>query len=272
VLDYSFPEPANGENGGYVSVTGSSDSDVWAGEPNYSNYLAHFDGTAWTRTPGLGDVGFGNVGLARSGYYTDIDGNFFTSHDANACVDTCALGSGHVRSDGTTIDELPGCITAVRGQSGGIYARTPDDVWAIMGVQTGPSDYATYVMHITGGVCSAQVLPSPSTQPEPSYDTLVGLGATDIWAFGGQAAAHFDGTTWTATAVDFEAWDAVAGKSGVWALGWPRSGNIYHLEQGNWVATNPFQVDLSALWMNDDGTVYAAGANGAILKHAATSP
>jgi hypothetical protein len=127
-------------------------------------------------------------------------------------------------------------------------------------------------MHITGGTCSAQVMPVLAGQTETSYDTLVGLGATDIWAFAGQAAAHFDGSKWTATAVDFEAWDAVAGKSGVWVLGWPYSGNVYHLEQGTWVATNPFNVPLSALWMNDDGTVYAAGANGAIMKHAATSP
>jgi len=229
----------------------------------------HFDGAAWTKRPNLGDVGFRPPELARSGYYTDVGGYLFTSHDPNSCVNACPLGSGHVRTNGSSAEELPGCVTALRGYSEGIYARTPDDVWAIMGTDTGPFDHPTYMMHITGGACSAEVLPVPAGQMDASCETILGLGATDIWAFGGSSAAHFDGVKWTASTLPFEVWNAAAGKSGAWALGWPRSGNVYHLEQGAWVATNPFQVPLAALWMTDDGSVYAAGANGAIIKHAA---
>ena len=58
----------------------------------------HFDGAAWTKRPNLGDVGFRPPELARSGYYTDVGGYLFTSHDSSARLWNALHGHGEPRT------------------------------------------------------------------------------------------------------------------------------------------------------------------------------
>jgi len=254
-----------------IAIIGAEEGDIWAGVDGYERLLTHFDGRHFREQFKLGNAKLASDG--NGAFHHAVPGWLFTTHDTVGCVmDSCDYGSGHLRTNGVTEEELPSCITGVRGSPGGVFASSPTDSWYLMTNQPTPLENVTNAVHVVDGTCVPTVLPVPPDTVTPQYAFLVGTSATDIWALGSAIAAHYDGSTWTASKTPFNPLRVVIGKSGLWTIAQASPEGVYHLANGEWSHVDTFGLDRNAraIWVSDDGAVLVAGDDGALLRRDAT--
>jgi photosystem II stability/assembly factor-like uncharacterized protein len=110
------------------------------------------------------------------------------------------------------------------------------------------------------------------------YFGVQAVRANDVWAVGGTAtlgtAIHWDGATWTATAVSSAilyglyfapTQDGSPSKNG-WAVG--EGGKIFHYDGSGWTAVNsPVTSTLVDVSFSADGTGWITGFDGVLLRY-----
>jgi hypothetical protein len=173
-------------------IWGSGPSDIWSIAGN----LAHFDGTAWTKSTAISASGCiavwgaatDDVWLAGSGSFVHWDGVSWTYVNRPASVPFNAIwGSGS------------------------------DDVWAM--------GNGGVVAHWNGALWTMVDVGLPSVD----FRSIWGSAQSDVWAVGSSVAIHYDGTTWTAAPTGgprnlYDVWGF--GPNNVWAVG--AAGLILH--------------------------------------------
>jgi hypothetical protein len=200
--------PPGGQINFYLSVWGSSHSDVFAvGEyldVTNRGLIAHYDGTAWAKATApnedhsnIQDVfGTSSSNVYAVGYYYPFrDDSFVLRYDGSAWNVVHSID--------------PGFLT-------GVWSSSPSDVFVV-----GSNNDAGIILHYDG------INWSPMTIPPTGILTGVwGSSASDVYAVRSDAILHYDGTSWTKVSDQggFEIWGSSA--SDVFVVG--AGGKILH--------------------------------------------
>jgi len=169
-----FVQTFDGLPGALISISGTSEKDVWAvgGNPGDGSgaFVLHFDGK-WTRVP--------------TGHEVDL---WWVHAFAGGPAFFGGSGGTILRFDGTSFEKLP---TPGKATVFGIWGTAPDDLWAAGGDPA--SSGKAFVWRWDGSTWSA---PSgfPSV-PISAWFKVWGRAADDVRFVGMDGAiAHFDGT------------------------------------------------------------------------------
>jgi hypothetical protein len=223
--DVGAPVP----DGGLTQVHGTAADDVWASGPNG---LLHFDGISWSaaeRPPGPPPSGLLALAPhrvlvgARAGIWT-WDGarwtESFLGYDVRDVVQ--------------------------------LWGAAPDDVWAAAVIEPercrGAGCPAAWqaLFHFDGAAWSR----AGPALPSPTFHAVTGTSASDVWAFSGAEAWHWDGAGWTSRPLPRR-----PGESS-----WPTAVRAARLEAGGgWAAG-----DAGLILRRDGGTWTLAGGFGTV--------
>jgi hypothetical protein len=264
----SWPMAAGTEVG---RMWGRTPTDVFA----LGDEVRHFDGAAWT--------------VVETGA---PDGVTFGSMHGNATMHAIATGTGIAIFDGAT------WTYEVLANANRIWVSPSGTIHAVIG----------------GGAIAIREAPGAyRTVPIPSYigsiQGLWGLSDRDVYVYGNNRLAHYDGDVWLQLMVPSPAFGWELGGStehviGIYPYGafhetrgfvWTRppspalpplhavwafaKDNIVAFSDGNehrfdgtaWTSSPlPSAAEVRAVWADDDGTLYAVGPNGALLRYDGT--
>lgn len=231
-----------------TAIWGSSATDVWA---SGDRTLRRWNGTQWQS-------------------FNHAAGQIVAIHGSGASDVWFVDGSSITRFDGTRIVGAPSIAGGATWKALRVVA--PNDVWI-----GGPSGR---LAHFTGG--SAWALHDSGFSTTPFQSDVRGLwaaGAADVWAVGGHftsalnggEVSHWNGTSWTATAIP-----AVGALQAVWGSGpndvWAVGQGVVHYDGATWSrVTVPTLVTLNAVWGSAANDVWAVGGDGVILHFDGTA-
>ena len=255
------------------AVWGTSGSNVWA--VGAAGTILHWNGTKWSTVP--------------SGTTATLSGISGTS-----ATDVWAVGQGGttLHYDGVSWTAAPNApLNLVR-----VWNSSPTDVWAtgnypvpihyngtswqnVTPQQVNPplglwgfSAHDVWAVRTASG--SGWIFHGDLTgwgAPVKSFDNtrlnaIWGSSPSDIWTVGVQAAAHYNGVTWSLSGGAGGVLNAISGSSAsnVWAVG--DDGKIAHYDGSMWLTVPRFVLArLNGVWVNSPTDVWAVGANGVIL-------
>lgn len=162
--------------GALLSVWGSSAKDVWAvgGDAGDGPLVIHFDGASWSRlqTGTSGDL-LWIFGFAGGPIYMGGDG-------------------------GTVLRYQDGVFERMKTPSStpavfGIWGASPDDVWAVGGVNGGAT--GAFAWHLVDGTWTQPTQAPSDLASQGALWKVYGRGASDAWFVGTDGAAlHWDGS------------------------------------------------------------------------------
>lgn len=237
--------------GALISVSGTSERDVWAvgGNPEDGSgaFVLHFDGERWKRHSTGANVDLWWVHAFASGPV------YFGG------------GAGTIlRYDGNTFTQL---ATPTKATVFGIWGASADDVWAVGGEPTQPG--SAFVWHFDGQTWSAPA--GFPNIPIASWFKVWGRGESDVRFVGMDGAVvHFDGVSFTQPAPATnrrlltvhaepgERWTAVGGSS---------SAVILEDDGSGWVDVSPPTPSQAMIGVRSSGSeAYAAGTGGALMR------
>jgi hypothetical protein len=243
------PNVSSGENT-LLGVTALSPRDAWAvgsfadaasGQPPHT-LTQHWDGRAWVTVPSPNVVGFDRLSAvdAISSRNVWAVGDFLANPNSEGGARTLTL-----HWNGSAWEIVPSPNAGIDGGNGrldGVFARTPNDVWAV-GSYFPDVEFPTLQPLIERWDGDRwQVVPGPSRSPGPWSElrAVSGTSPTDVWAVGvrdarvGQAFAeralilHWEGQAWKRVRVPlpasrltpFALRDVVAlSRTDAWAVG-----------------------------------------------------
>ena len=237
-----------------TSVTVVAPNDAWAVGYGYSGtaqrtLIEHWDGSTWTVIPSPNVGSYDNTlrGVTAAGA-----DSLWAVGDYSITADYSPRKTLILHWTGTSWSQVPSPNPSSQYNAlNGVSARSATDVWA-----TGYtfSDRGQALMLHWDGNAWSQV-PSPAGSICSSGDAISARAANDVWAvgsaaFGGYcdpqqpAAFHWDGSQWSAVAVD--ALPTISHLTGVvalaadnvWAVGWSRdfTGRVHTLI-AHWTGT-----------------------------------
>jgi hypothetical protein len=266
-----FSVVAQFSNASFLATAAISDNDIWAVGSSTSSganqpFAVHFNGTSWSAvsTPTL------------SG------GGSFRGVTAVASNDVWAVGYQSVSSsmDEPLIEHWDGTSwSVVSSPSTGVIltavsADASNDVWAV-----GQNGTSELVEHWDG--TSWSVVSSPNLYGPVLYGVSADA-SNDVWAVGGNAISHFDGKSWSHTALPPARYGgpalfgvAAISPSNVWAVGMVRPSAsegwrpvVEHWDGTNWsVVSSPdphpnLSRNLQAIAAISASDIWAAGTVG----------
>jgi hypothetical protein len=270
---------------GTNTIVASSPNDVWL----FGNYVAHFDGTAWTEDRSLG--GGGAIAISPSNVWTVAGATFYNFDGrqwwnmnpqavpglrcrsferlwASSANDVWVVGGENVilHSDGrswSTFYSECGQKNATRLHA--VHGTSATDIWMVGGE---PLTLNGEIFHFDGTVLKKMDLPADTI----GLFGVFALSPTDAWAVGDRVILHWDGVAWKSVAIGGEVnpvggtlpeFRAVWGisPSDVWAVG--LDGMMAHWDGTAWTASrtpveNPLSIDEQ---FSDFADVWGSAAN-----------
>jgi hypothetical protein len=259
---------ASGTTATLVHVWGSGPTDVFA--TGFSGTIIHYDGSSWT--PMVSGVA-GSVGAVWGSGPTDVFASTFGAilhYDGVAWstmfnppvlvrsiwgsgpTDVFALGTGMLlHYDGQAWTAMDPGTTQILNAG---YAATPADGFMV-------GDAGT-IMHYVGRAWA------PTTSLTVPMAAIWGTSARDLFAVGGSAISHFDGTTWSImTTPPISGLRAVwgSGSNDVFAVG--DAGTLVHYDGASWSTTAGITDWLYGVWGSGPSDVFAVGSTYQILHY-----
>jgi hypothetical protein len=273
---------------GATAVWSFAPDDVWVA----SQSVSHFDGSSWTEvaTPGAGGLadfwGFAPDDLYGVSGVTLLhwDGTAWSTVDTSGAIAPTDLQSVWGTSDADLWigDSLN---SQVFHWNGTVWSTTVaetgdvEDLWGVPGAAGGPL-FACGTFGISRWSGSAWGAASGSVAAGGASG-LWGFGASDVWAGGFSALAHWDGAAWTDTSPDPSTNFIVAAQSvwgatpdDVWAVG--ELGTIDHWDGTRWTqilaGPFPYYPTLNKVHGSSADDVWAVGVstdgkNSAVVLH-----
>jgi hypothetical protein len=210
--------------------------------------FARWDGSTWKKVASPDSSTY--VGGRRGAFA--VGGYLYGLKERPVCFPSCPEVSGLWRTDGTTFEDLPGCVDAPDDpytSGAAIWAAGPDDLRVIYVTASGPS--RSFLMTLSGGTCTYEPIPSLGTSGY--YNALGGVAPDDLWAFGYGVAAHWDGAAWTTQPSDLYALDRVIALApdDIWA-------GTYHYDGAQW-AEKAAPFALTDVWASRTRALGAYG-------------
>jgi hypothetical protein len=203
------PSPAQSQSGAVLqTISVVSPSDIWAvghqGNASQTSYtgetplIEHWDGHTWSvvPAPATGTLSF----------LFAVSGD--SPSDAWAVGYQEAVGASamsplveHWNGSSWSVVSLPADVSATNGLTG-VYAASPDDVWATVGSANGPlSDpdlpdgtRPPVFVHWDGTAWSTVATPGPRAYGLAYQYEAIGGHGTDVWAVGAAAEAYDAGS------------------------------------------------------------------------------
>ncbi|HKP51870.1 MAG TPA: S-layer homology domain-containing protein [Chloroflexia bacterium] len=232
------------------AVSASSTDDVWVASPDG---ILHWDGVEWS-------VSYSNPG------------DDFYGIEAISSDDVWAVGSGPgtyfwssltMHWDGSEWTRVPSYLHARPNGFRSVSALSPTDVWAV-GNRT---DVTTYplIQHWEGAQWANVSPPLGAPCYTGGLSDLYTISPTDIWAvgscsFGVGLALHYDGSTWTQTAMpdigDLYTVSALASDD-IWAGG---EEGILHWDGSAWSISYDAGAAIHAIDALSPNDMWAVGS------------
>lgn len=194
--------PAN-----YTGLFARSDDDVWLAGGNSS--LAHFDGTSWSLSEltvgsALADLWASAANdvwtVGNFGVIGHFDGTTWTASSKAGYNFNAVFGLAS--NDVWTVGSIDLDDGAAQHWNGTEWTAVPvdasswlEDVWAAAADDVWMVGRDGVVLH--GSVAGFASVALPGSTPDTLFDGVWGSSASDVWITGGNAAYHYDGTTWT---------------------------------------------------------------------------
>lgn len=242
--------------GAYMSVWGTGPGDVYTvgGQPTLggsdgSRAIYRFDGAAWSE-----------VSVPPGGMLNWV-------HGAGDTMWVVGEGGAALRFEGGTfVEEVD---TGAGTTLWGIWCARADRCWAVGGDPRG-ADSAPTMVALDGDTWSPVALPE-TERPARALFKIWGTSDEQIIAIGSVGLAyHFDGTAWTeaptGVGVDLiSLWGR--GPDDIVAVGGRINGQLVRWDGSAWTTEVLGGVPgLNGVWMNSEGTAYAGGVNGRLVR------
>ena len=239
------------EEAGYLSISGTSGSDVWVvgADGGEGGTILHYDGSAWTDIP--------------SGQFYDL---WWVHAFPGGPVYVVGSGATILRGDTSGFTRQQGADVLANLTLYGIWGSSPNDIYAVGG-------YAGrwgFVWHSTDGQTWTAVelpddLPLTDEGELPGFFKVWGSSASDVWVVGTHGTVlHYDGAAWSVV------------PSGTTELLFTVHGNVDTVaivgtntvltgDIGGLTDVTPDGAGiLQGVTVRDDGTITASGASGSL--------
>jgi hypothetical protein len=184
-------------SGSLLSISGTSDSDIWAVGSNgvdggFVGVILHWDGTTWTAAPGTPDTIWNGVSEASSDEVWVV-GTTFTFGDGGT---TTATYLHDQLMEGRAPQQLAGPLSAANA----VWGSGADDVWIVGGSENALPSGDALLFH-WNGTTLRNVLPNDFAYLAGELWGVSGTGPTQVWVAGqvggnGSGLAEWNGTSW----------------------------------------------------------------------------
>jgi hypothetical protein len=239
--------------GALLSVTGTSDSDVWAvgsdANDGQGPLVLHFDGSAWKRH---------FTGISGDLWWTQVfaDGSVFAGGTTGTVL--------RFKNGAFTTEATPPETSTVYG----VWGVSASDLWAV----GGDGESHGFIWHFDGTQWSVpEGLPADLSLKSTIYKVW-GASAKDVWFVGsGTRVVHYDGTTFADVTTQLASSErplfTVSGTAeSVTMVGGFASGFLMEKSADGWVDHSPAGVQtLSGVFVRESAG-YAVGARGTVVR------
>ena len=262
----------------FGGVWGTSATNVWvAGLRRVMNW----DGSAWTDTE-LNALFTGPrqhlAGTAPDDVW--VSGQRVASFDGSQWTE---LGAPNVGPDvATVVWRTPGLETWAADLRG--FWKLDGSTWVGVGGELGPDPNRNVTWHAMWGSSDDDIWAvgigghrahydgqswTLESENGPDYLGMWGLASDAIWVVGSFQVWRFDGTDWSEVFAGLppqrrDIW--VGSESDIWVVG--QGGRVQHFDGQSWTEFGDVAGGrlLEAVWGTGDGTVWAVGNDGAIVR------